>query len=203
MSLQMSLPAACSSELPEGVEIRPRKFVFDDLEAVPRDWFADNPILTHAENAFSILIPPGEQFFIRSVRAYQHRVADPEQQSLIRAFAQQEGLHTGAHDAFNASLFDAAMSIAGYPYLDDTSERRFAAYCAEDVMSAPVVSLAEIETVETLRRVLRTTNHSAFPVVDARTSRTERPSAQATTWPWKGTRFMNATNASWISSRPE
>jgi predicted metal-dependent hydrolase len=71
---------------------------------VPQYWFADNPLLTHMENAFSILIPPGELFFIRSVRHYEDRAKDPEQRDLIRAFVQQEALHTRAHNEFNASL---------------------------------------------------------------------------------------------------
>jgi predicted metal-dependent hydrolase len=71
---------------------------------VPQYWFADNPIVTHMENAFSLLIPPGERFFIRSVRNYEDRAADPEFKDLIRAFIEQEGLHTRAHNEFNARL---------------------------------------------------------------------------------------------------
>jgi predicted metal-dependent hydrolase len=104
MSMERPFPAARSSRLPEGVVVQPRKFEFRDLESVPQYWFADNPILTHVENAFSILIPPGERFFIRSVRNYANRATDPELADLIRAFVQQEGLHTRAHNEFNRSL---------------------------------------------------------------------------------------------------
>ena len=104
MALQSPFPAATSGRLPAGVVVQPRKFEFRDLESVPQDWFADNPILTRMENAFSIFIPPGERFFIRSVRNFEHRAADPELQDLIRAFVQQEVFHTRAHNEFNASL---------------------------------------------------------------------------------------------------
>jgi predicted metal-dependent hydrolase len=100
----MPFPAATSSRLPEGVAIQPREFRWRSLEAVPQYWFAGNPILSHVENAFSILIPPGERFFIRSVRNYEDRVKDPELADLIRAFIQQEALHTRAHNEFNTSL---------------------------------------------------------------------------------------------------
>jgi len=98
------LPAACRSRLPDGVAIQPRAFAFEKLDEVPQYWFDQNPILTHVENAFSILIPPGERFFIRSVRHFEERASDPEQRALIRAFVQQEGLHSRAHQDFNAAL---------------------------------------------------------------------------------------------------
>jgi predicted metal-dependent hydrolase len=101
--MQGSHPAAKSSRLPDGVVVQPRRFEFRDLQSVPQHWFAGNPIVTHIENAFSILIPPGERFFIRSVRHYEHR-ADPEHAELIRGFIEQEGQHTRAHHEFNASL---------------------------------------------------------------------------------------------------
>lgn len=99
-----AFPVARSSRLPAGVVVQPRKFAFQDLESVPQYWFADNPIITHMENAFSILIPPGERFFIRSVRNYEDRATDPELRGLIRAFVQQEGQHSQAHNEFNDSL---------------------------------------------------------------------------------------------------
>lgn len=104
MAMQEPFPAAHSSSLPEGVSIQPRQFEFRGLDRVPQYWFADNPIITHVENAFSILIPPGERFFIRSVRHYEDRVSDPEVKDLIRAFIQQEGLHTRAHNELNLSF---------------------------------------------------------------------------------------------------
>ena len=104
MTMQRPFPAANSSRLPDGVAIQPRKFEWHDLESVPQYWFSENPIITHMENAFSILIPPGESFFIRSVRHYEERVKGTELEDLIRAFIQQEALHTRAHNQFNASL---------------------------------------------------------------------------------------------------
>lgn len=104
MTLEVTLPAAKSRRLPDGVSIQPRRFDFDGLERVPQYWLGGNPLLTHTENAFSILIPPGERFFIQSVQHYADRVTDPDLRDLIRAFIQQEALHTRAHNAFNASL---------------------------------------------------------------------------------------------------
>ena len=103
--------AATSGGLPDGVSIQPRRFEFERLGEVPQYWFADNPILTHVENAFSILIPPGERFFIQAVRNYEDRADSDESKAMIRAFAQQEGWHTGAHNEFNSSLARFGIDI--------------------------------------------------------------------------------------------
>lgn len=104
MSLDRPFPCAHAARLPDGVVVQPRRFEFADLEAMPQYWFAGNPVATHMENAFSILIPPGERFFIRSVRNYSDDVTDPETRDLIRAFSQQEGFHSRAHAELNESF---------------------------------------------------------------------------------------------------
>ena len=105
--------------LPDGVEIVPRKFVFRDLDSIPKYWFGGNKIITHLENTFSILIPPGERFFIQSVRNYSDRAADkaadrvddPEFSKLVQAFIHQEGHHTRAHNEFNRHLGQHGLDI--------------------------------------------------------------------------------------------
>ncbi len=104
--------AARSRHFPDGVSMQPREYTFPDVEAIPQYWNMGNSVLTHFENAFSIMIPPGERFFIDSVRHYQHLVADEEGRELIRAFVQQEGLHGQAHDVFNASVAKFGIDIA-------------------------------------------------------------------------------------------
>ncbi len=103
---------ARSAAFPDGVSMQPREYAFEDLEAIPQYWNMDNPILTHFENAFSIMIPPGERFFIDSVRHFEGRV-DDEGRELIRAFVQQEGLHGQAHDTFNATLAAFGIDVEG------------------------------------------------------------------------------------------
>jgi predicted metal-dependent hydrolase len=109
--------------LPDGIVVQPRRFEFRELDAMPRYWFADNALLTAVENAFSLLIPPGERFFIRSVRAYEDRARDPALRELIRGFAAQEALHTRAHDTFNEAL--------GRHGLDVEREKAYAARTIE------------------------------------------------------------------------
>jgi predicted metal-dependent hydrolase len=100
-----------SEQFPDGVYMQPREFSFADVDAIPQYWNMGNPVLTHFENAFSIMIPPGERFFIDSVRHYEGRVHDDESRELIRAFVQQEGLHGKAHDTFNASYAKFGIDV--------------------------------------------------------------------------------------------
>lgn len=107
MAITKFYPKVESHQLPEGISIQPRKFTFesdDTLDSEPKYWLGNSKIFTHFENMFSIAIPPGERFFIRSVRYYEDRVTDPEHKKLIKAFILQEGLHRNAHNEFNSSL---------------------------------------------------------------------------------------------------
>lgn len=112
MTMDKPFPAATSDRLPEGVRIQPRRFEFERLDEIPQYWFAGNAIVTHVENAFSILIPPGERFFIQAVKSFEDRASDSETQALITAFVQQEGLHSRAHNEFNASFERFGVDVA-------------------------------------------------------------------------------------------
>jgi len=113
MPINSDFPNVESALLPEGISIQTRKFDFDydSLESVPKYWFANNPILTTIENTFSILIPAGERFFIRSVRHYEDKVTDPELKKLVKPFISQEGQHCRAHDQFNNSLKNHGVDL--------------------------------------------------------------------------------------------
>lgn len=71
-------------------------FVFDENE-IPRWWFGNNPLLTHAANGLHLVFPEGERFFIRSVARYIDRIDDPELKERATAFFQQEASHGREH----------------------------------------------------------------------------------------------------------
>ena len=103
---------ACSqTRLPEGVSVQPRKPDVEGLKDLPKFWFGGNPAVTVGSNVFSIFIPPGERFFIRSVRHYKDRIKDPELKELVRAFMQQETLHGKAHDVYNDSFAQHGLDV--------------------------------------------------------------------------------------------
>ena len=104
MAIIKYFPKVESDQLPEGVSIQPRQFSFGSLDSEPKYWMGGSKIATHFQNMFSMAIPPGERFFIRSVQKYEDQVTDPEHKELIKAFILQEGLHRSAHNEFNSSL---------------------------------------------------------------------------------------------------
>ena len=79
---------------------------------IPRYWFAGDPFKTRLFDAFSVLFPEGERFFINCVRDYRDRVTDPTQQQQVKDFIRQEGQHGMVHDAFNRRLAAQGIRVA-------------------------------------------------------------------------------------------
>ncbi|MBV8063274.1 MAG: metal-dependent hydrolase [Nevskia sp.] len=85
--------------------IVPRQDLDFDLDGdIPRFWFAGDAFKTRLFDAFSVLFPEGERFFINCVRDYRERISDPVQQQQVKDFIRQEGQHGMIHDAFNRRL---------------------------------------------------------------------------------------------------
>jgi len=92
------------SRKPEDVSIVVRPFTDPEYQNVSKYWFADNAVLSVAMTVFSIYIPRGEKFFIKSVRYFENEIHDKELRELIRLFIKQEANHYKAHDVFNHGL---------------------------------------------------------------------------------------------------
>jgi len=75
-----------------------------DFEDVPTNWFDDNVYLSSVLDALAVSFPPGERYFIRSVRHFLDQVDDSELRDAVRAFVGQEANHTKEHLAFNRFL---------------------------------------------------------------------------------------------------
>ena len=63
-----------------------------------------NPAKTLLLAALSASFPPGERFFIDSVRHYQKEITDPELKAAVRAFIGQEAHHSKEHEALNGYM---------------------------------------------------------------------------------------------------
>jgi len=63
-------------------------------------------------------------------------------------------------------LYETAMEINHYPYLEHDDKKGFDIFPARDIMSAPPLTLNPRERVSDLVKMLRTNNHHGFPVVD-------------------------------------
>lgn len=76
----------------------------DWTQELPKYYFDNSPFKTHFLNALSITFPHGERFFIDSVKNYQHRITDTDQQQAITTFVKQENWHRYAHQQYNLWL---------------------------------------------------------------------------------------------------
>jgi predicted metal-dependent hydrolase len=85
-------------------DIPPRDLRFDLDSAPDRAWFGGDVLRTASADSLSLLLPEGERFFIRAVKHYAHRIADPGLQRDIAAFAAQEAFHSREHQAYNQGL---------------------------------------------------------------------------------------------------
>jgi hypothetical protein len=91
------------SETERPIRVRKMDFAFADAD-VPRWWLYGNPVLTHMANGLNLLFPPGERFFIRSVKHYLDRIEDPELRARVKGFFGQEGRHGHEHERANRIL---------------------------------------------------------------------------------------------------
>lgn len=91
-------------------KIKVRRLEFDFSDSIRDYWADDNPVLTAFLTALSVSFPPGERYFIDSVRHYQNEIEDPELLEQIRAFIGQEANHSREHAALND-----LMERKGYP----------------------------------------------------------------------------------------
>lgn len=84
-------------------------FATNDL---PRYWWDNDPMKTLLLAALSSGFPPGEKFFIDSVRHYEKDITDPELKKAVKAFIGQEAHHSKEHKAMNGFLDERGIDLA-------------------------------------------------------------------------------------------
>ncbi len=91
-----------STPAPDKIVRRRVKIDFDS-DAIEH-WFPRERQLEIFLNAASFLFPPGEEFFIYSVRRYEDRIKDSVLRNQVQRFIYQEAMHTKEHSRFNQLL---------------------------------------------------------------------------------------------------
>jgi uncharacterized protein len=102
--------SAHAIKTPSDLTITPRDRRFGRGTAQKRWWLNGDPIATAFYNALSVTFPKGEAFFIEAVKAHRDG-APPKLEAEIRAFVQQEIMHTREHVSFNKGVVDAGYDI--------------------------------------------------------------------------------------------
>lgn len=91
--------------------IVPRDLHFNISANAKRHWFGGDPMQTAVVDSFSIFLPEGERFFIRSLKRYAKSVNDDALTAEIRGYAVQEAYHTREHEDYNRSLADLGYDV--------------------------------------------------------------------------------------------
>jgi hypothetical protein len=95
---------------PSDLTITPRDRRFGRGTSTDRWWMGGDPIATALYNALSATFPKGEAFFVESVRKFRDG-ADPKLAAEIKAFVNQEVMHSREHIAFNTRAHDAGYDL--------------------------------------------------------------------------------------------
>lgn len=69
----------------------------------------DNATATLFLAMLSAFFPPGEMFFVESVRRFRGRVTDPELKAAISGFIGQEAIHSREHERLNEYLMERGI----------------------------------------------------------------------------------------------
>lgn len=83
----------------------------DLAEDVPKYWWDNDPVKTLLLAALSSSFPPGETFFIDTVRHYRDRITDPELKKAVRGFIGQEAHHSREHKLLNGFLEERGIGL--------------------------------------------------------------------------------------------
>jgi len=134
------LSMAHASPTPADLIIHPRNVTFAAIDTSKRWWNGDDPIATAYFNSLSVTFPPGEAFFIRSVRHFRNAVP-AELKAQIDDFIRQEAVHSREHLSFNNQATQAGYDISA---IEADVTQRLAA--AKD--NPPILNLAMTVALE-------------------------------------------------------
>lgn len=102
MSISVASPAPSSRRTAgASVGIPPRQVDFPLPDSSPRYFYDNNPFATLFFAMLSGIFPPGERYFMDSVKHFRHRIKDKTLQAQIAGFIGQEALHGREHDRLN------------------------------------------------------------------------------------------------------
>ncbi len=104
MSTAIQTPSSPVSRALTGAQvgIPPRHMNFRFPETAERYFaFNNNALASQLFVVFSGIFPPGERFFMESVRHFRERISDPVLRAEIAGFMGQEALHGREHDKLN------------------------------------------------------------------------------------------------------
>ena len=129
-------------------EVRDLRF---DLAEVPKYWHGGRRAVTLFYDNLSTFFPPGERFFMASVKAFRNEVKDEALKREVDAFCAQEGHHSREHVRYNRMLTEQGLPAAAMEKLTErilqrvarraSRRRQLAVTCALEHFTALLASL--------------------------------------------------------------
>ncbi len=135
-----------TNKTPVDLTITPRDRRFGREAKQSRWWMNNDPIATAFYNALSVTFPKGEAYFVEAVKAHRDGVP-PKLAGEIRAFVQQEVMHSREHVAFNRKVSEAGYDVSELERVVDES-------LAATSNRAPIVDLCVTMALEHYTAIL-------------------------------------------------
>ena len=79
-----------------------------------RHWFNGSPALTHLLNAYTLLVPDNESYYIRTIQRFVPQLEDDSLKAEVMSFIHQESMHGVAHRAYWKCLSARGIKINRY-----------------------------------------------------------------------------------------
>ncbi len=89
---------------------RPFRLDTNEMFSTSGDWYGGNPLTTQLLNAYSVLVPGGERFIIRTCRKYLSRIGPALKEEVERVFF-QEGAHSREHERVLKTMRADGLSL--------------------------------------------------------------------------------------------
>ncbi len=133
--------------------IKPRRFRIDYESQTQADvankWVSGDAFLTHWMNAYTIIIPEGEKFIVRTVKPFIEQIKSAELKSQVSGLVAQELSHSKAH-----AKFSAVIERQGFNTKLFSSIYKFFSYKIMEPLSPPLMCLAIVVAIERINELI-------------------------------------------------
>lgn len=107
----MKIAAKRLTGIQVGIPPRHLRFRFPKT-ASPMYVYQNNPMASTLLGVFSAIFPPGERFFVDSVRHFRDQITDPRLNAEVAGFIGQEAMHGREHERLNAWYEEHGMDLS-------------------------------------------------------------------------------------------
>lgn len=151
---KIALPKNESGELNVD-SIAPRRFRINYTQphSIQKHWVKNDGFLSHWMNAYTLTIPGGEDFNVRTIRSYIDEISDEELRSTAQGFVAQELSHGKAHEQFLSVL-----EGQGYNTKIFLSIYNFLSFKVLEPLSTKLSKLAFVVAVERINELIAEVN---------------------------------------------